>query len=254
MRVIGYRRRKLPQCTLPTRPGANPPSPHIEFQKKISMHGMGLLMLRPFWVAEAEDDARSAMARDQGRRAPSCAAEARKYKTNAHSRSRIPSDQASIILSYGTHSQRTFLHSQPGNMSDCTWMLLNVRDWSDPLSYSITAASLTSKVVPSTTTLTSLSGTKREPKPRTSKLITAVFNLISLVLPISKHFVWPFANRLWEYRNGAFVNVNSGKVLDIKGGNIRSDGKLSRFMLLGMGRLQLVMTDTFACNSSYHSI
>jgi hypothetical protein len=51
-------------------------------------------------------------------------------------------------------------------------------------------------------------------------------------MPISDTFVWPLANRLWEYRNGAFVNVNSGKVLDIKGGNIRPDGKLSHFMLL----------------------
>lgn len=37
-------------------------------------------MLRPYWVAEAEDDARSAIARDQGRRAPSYAAETHKYK------------------------------------------------------------------------------------------------------------------------------------------------------------------------------
>ncbi|KAH8551922.1 ricin B lectin domain-containing protein [Umbelopsis sp. PMI_123] len=32
------------------------------------------------------------------------------------------------------------------------------------------------------------------------------------------------SNQLWEYRNGAFVNVNSGKVLEIKGGYIHPDG------------------------------
>lgn len=32
-------------------------------------------------------------------------------------------------------------------------------------------------------------------------------------------------DRLWEYRNGAFVNVNSGKVLDIKGGEIEPNGE-----------------------------
>ncbi|KAL9549767.1 hypothetical protein MBANPS3_005055 [Mucor bainieri] len=30
-------------------------------------------------------------------------------------------------------------------------------------------------------------------------------------------------NQLWEYRNGNFVNVHSGKVLDIKGSKVKSD-------------------------------
>lgn len=32
-------------------------------------------------------------------------------------------------------------------------------------------------------------------------------------------------NQLWEYRDGNFINVNSGKVLDIKGHKVKSDGK-----------------------------
>ncbi|KAI9481381.1 MAG: ricin B lectin domain-containing protein [Benjaminiella poitrasii] len=33
-------------------------------------------------------------------------------------------------------------------------------------------------------------------------------------------------NQLWEYRNGNFINLHSGKVLDIKGDKVKSDAKL----------------------------
>lgn len=32
-------------------------------------------------------------------------------------------------------------------------------------------------------------------------------------------------NQLWEYRNGNFVNLHSGKVLDIKGSKVKSEGE-----------------------------
>jgi hypothetical protein len=79
-------------------------------------------------------------------------------------------------------------------------------------------ASLMSKAALSTITLISSSGTRSLTRLLISKLQLMNRKISDSSVANTLYY------RLWEYRNGAFVNVNSGKVLDIKGGEIEPNG------------------------------